>query len=111
MDTAELEVRTPRSSRTHHALLIFLVFWICPEWCRTVWILGRGGLGVETCSEEGSFPTMTTLLYLPASQRAVEVMCFVPKRCNDMMTLGRLRGFEVWGWSRKLEAQCFSAPF
>ncbi|KAM9673609.1 rho guanine nucleotide exchange factor 25 isoform 2-T2 [Trichechus inunguis] len=27
-------------------------------------------------------------------QRAVEVMCFVPKRCNDMMTLGRLRGFE-----------------
>ncbi|XP_049739654.1 rho guanine nucleotide exchange factor 25 isoform X4 [Elephas maximus indicus] len=28
-------------------------------------------------------------------ERAVEVMCFVPKRCNDMMTLGRLRGFEV----------------
>nr|XP_019597809.1 PREDICTED: rho guanine nucleotide exchange factor 25 isoform X4 [Rhinolophus sinicus] len=27
-------------------------------------------------------------------ERAVEVMCFVPKRCNDMMTLGRLRGFE-----------------
>lgn len=53
-----------------------------------------------------SFPTMTMLLSLPASQRAVEVMCFVPKRCNDMMTLGRLRGFEVWGWRRKLEAQC-----
>ncbi|XP_056653719.1 rho guanine nucleotide exchange factor 25 isoform X2 [Monodelphis domestica] len=28
-------------------------------------------------------------------ERAVEVMCFVPKRCNDMMSLGRLRGFEV----------------
>ncbi|KAM4838187.1 rho guanine nucleotide exchange factor 25 isoform X3 [Urocitellus parryii] len=28
-------------------------------------------------------------------EQAVEVMCFVPKRCNDMMTLGRLRGFEV----------------
>ncbi|XP_060051041.1 rho guanine nucleotide exchange factor 25 isoform X2 [Erinaceus europaeus] len=27
-------------------------------------------------------------------ERAVEVMCFVPKRCNDMMSLGRLRGFE-----------------
>ncbi|XP_076967323.1 rho guanine nucleotide exchange factor 25 isoform X2 [Tamandua tetradactyla] len=27
-------------------------------------------------------------------ERAVEVMCFVPRRCNDMMTLGRLRGFE-----------------
>ncbi|KAF6117411.1 Rho guanine nucleotide exchange factor 25 [Phyllostomus discolor] len=27
-------------------------------------------------------------------ERAVEVMCIVPKRCNDMMTLGRLRGFE-----------------
>uniref|UniRef100_A0A8C0XSU0 DH domain-containing protein n=1 Tax=Castor canadensis TaxID=51338 RepID=A0A8C0XSU0_CASCN len=28
-------------------------------------------------------------------KQAVEVMCFVPKRCNDMMSLGRLRGFEV----------------
>uniref|UniRef100_A0A8C5L9I5 Rho guanine nucleotide exchange factor 25 n=1 Tax=Jaculus jaculus TaxID=51337 RepID=A0A8C5L9I5_JACJA len=27
-------------------------------------------------------------------EQAVEVMCFVPKRCNDMMSLGRLRGFE-----------------
>uniref|UniRef100_A0A6Q2XBX9 Rho guanine nucleotide exchange factor 25 n=1 Tax=Esox lucius TaxID=8010 RepID=A0A6Q2XBX9_ESOLU len=26
--------------------------------------------------------------------RAVEVMCFVPKRCNDMMNVGRLQGFE-----------------
>lgn len=22
-------------------------------------------------------------------------MCFVPKRCNDMMNVGRLQGFEV----------------
>lgn len=28
-------------------------------------------------------------------QRAVEVMCFVPKRCNDMMNVGRLQGFQV----------------
>uniref|UniRef100_A0A673CZM8 Rho guanine nucleotide exchange factor 25 n=1 Tax=Sphaeramia orbicularis TaxID=375764 RepID=A0A673CZM8_9TELE len=27
-------------------------------------------------------------------RRAVEVMCFVPKRCNDMMNVGRLQGFE-----------------
>ncbi|XP_051562931.1 rho guanine nucleotide exchange factor 25-like [Myxocyprinus asiaticus] len=27
-------------------------------------------------------------------QRAVEVMCFVPKQCNDMMNVGRLQGFE-----------------
>uniref|UniRef100_A0A665VW56 Rho guanine nucleotide exchange factor 25 n=1 Tax=Echeneis naucrates TaxID=173247 RepID=A0A665VW56_ECHNA len=27
-------------------------------------------------------------------QRAVDVMCFVPKRCNDMMNVGRLQGFE-----------------
>ncbi|XP_061592137.1 rho guanine nucleotide exchange factor 25 isoform X2 [Cololabis saira] len=26
--------------------------------------------------------------------KAVEVMCFVPKRCNDMMNVGRLQGFE-----------------
>uniref|UniRef100_A0A8C4YJE1 DH domain-containing protein n=1 Tax=Gopherus evgoodei TaxID=1825980 RepID=A0A8C4YJE1_9SAUR len=30
-----------------------------------------------------------------AWQKAVEVMCFVPKRCNDMMNVGRLQGFEV----------------
>ncbi|RXM91605.1 Triple functional domain protein [Acipenser ruthenus] len=27
-------------------------------------------------------------------QKAVQVMCFVPKRCNDMMNVGRLQGFE-----------------
>uniref|UniRef100_A0A8C8REW2 Rho guanine nucleotide exchange factor 25 n=1 Tax=Pelusios castaneus TaxID=367368 RepID=A0A8C8REW2_9SAUR len=27
-------------------------------------------------------------------ERAVQVMCFVPKRCNDMMNVGRLQGFE-----------------
>ncbi|KAM6959163.1 triple functional domain protein [Aplochiton taeniatus] len=27
-------------------------------------------------------------------EKAVEVMCIVPKRCNDMMTVGRLQGFE-----------------
>lgn len=32
-------------------------------------------------------------------QRAVEVMCIVPKRCNDMMNVGRLQGFDV-SWLR-----------
>uniref|UniRef100_A0A4W3JGC4 Rho guanine nucleotide exchange factor 25 n=1 Tax=Callorhinchus milii TaxID=7868 RepID=A0A4W3JGC4_CALMI len=27
-------------------------------------------------------------------EKAVEVMCFVPRRCNDMMNVGRLQGFE-----------------
>ena len=27
-------------------------------------------------------------------ERAVEVMCIVPKRCNDMMNVGRLQGFD-----------------
>uniref|UniRef100_A0AAY4EKJ8 DH domain-containing protein n=1 Tax=Denticeps clupeoides TaxID=299321 RepID=A0AAY4EKJ8_9TELE len=27
-------------------------------------------------------------------EKAVEVMCIVPKRCNDMMNVGRLQGFE-----------------
>ncbi|KAM4562580.1 rho guanine nucleotide exchange factor 25 isoform 2-T2 [Odontesthes bonariensis] len=27
-------------------------------------------------------------------EKAVEVMCFVPKRCDDMMNVGRLQGFE-----------------
>lgn len=31
----------------------------------------------------------------PTPQRAVEVMCVVPKRCNDMMNVGRLQGFDV----------------
>uniref|UniRef100_A0A8C9U3R6 non-specific serine/threonine protein kinase n=1 Tax=Scleropages formosus TaxID=113540 RepID=A0A8C9U3R6_SCLFO len=29
-----------------------------------------------------------------ALQKAVEVMCIVPKRCNDMMNVGRLQGFD-----------------
>ena len=28
-------------------------------------------------------------------QRAVEVMCVVPKAANDMMNVGRLQGFRV----------------
>nr|XP_023859464.1 rho guanine nucleotide exchange factor 25 [Salvelinus alpinus] len=32
--------------------------------------------------------------YLKQRREAVEVMCFVPKRCNDMMNVGRLQGFE-----------------
>uniref|UniRef100_UPI00358F831F kalirin-like isoform X2 n=1 Tax=Myxine glutinosa TaxID=7769 RepID=UPI00358F831F len=28
------------------------------------------------------------------AKKAVDVMCIVPKRCNDMMTVGRLQGFE-----------------
>uniref|UniRef100_A0A673I303 Rho guanine nucleotide exchange factor (GEF) 25b n=1 Tax=Sinocyclocheilus rhinocerous TaxID=307959 RepID=A0A673I303_9TELE len=36
-----------------------------------------------------------SVLFVSLSQRAVEVMCFVPKRCNDMMNVGRLQGFET----------------
>ncbi|XP_066519847.1 rho guanine nucleotide exchange factor 25 [Hoplias malabaricus] len=32
--------------------------------------------------------------YTEDLERAVEVMCFVPKRCNDMMNVGRLQGFD-----------------
>uniref|UniRef100_A0A9L0SEJ3 Rho guanine nucleotide exchange factor 25 n=1 Tax=Equus caballus TaxID=9796 RepID=A0A9L0SEJ3_HORSE len=39
-------------------------------------------------------PVQRIMKYQLLLKRAVEVMCFVPKRCNDMMTLGRLRGFE-----------------
>jgi len=28
-------------------------------------------------------------------QRALEVMCIIPKAANDMMNVGRLKGFEV----------------
>lgn len=38
---------------------------------------------------------LTTTSLLTSKQKAVEVMCFVPKRCNDMMNVGRLQGFEV----------------
>uniref|UniRef100_A0A4W3IC27 Rho guanine nucleotide exchange factor 25 n=1 Tax=Callorhinchus milii TaxID=7868 RepID=A0A4W3IC27_CALMI len=34
------------------------------------------------------------LLTVFCIQRAVEVMCIVPKRCNDMMNVGRLQGFD-----------------
>lgn len=63
---------------------------------------------------EAFLPVMTPLVQQccssPVSQQAVEVMCFVPKRCDDMMSLGRLRGFEVWApagnrssWAQVLE--------
>lgn len=38
---------------------------------------------------------LTKCCLLSGEQKAVEVMCFVPKRCNDMMNVGRLQGFEV----------------
>lgn len=38
---------------------------------------------------------LTKCRLLFCEQKAVEVMCFVPKRCNDMMNVGRLQGFEV----------------
>lgn len=38
---------------------------------------------------------LTKCRHLCCEQKAVEVMCFVPKRCNDMMNVGRLQGFEV----------------
>lgn len=39
--------------------------------------------------------SLTSCGPLELFQKAVEVMCIVPKRCNDMMNVGRLQGFEV----------------
>ncbi|KAL7989882.1 hypothetical protein Chor_012548, partial [Crotalus horridus] len=44
-------------------------------------------LGESSTSSVASFSTFEF-------QKAVDVMCFVPKRCNDMMNVGRLQGFE-----------------
>ncbi|XP_028430627.1 rho guanine nucleotide exchange factor 25 isoform X1 [Perca flavescens] len=43
-------------------------------------------------------------------QGAVEVMCFVPKRCNDMMNVGRLQGFEgkITAQGKLLQQDTFS---
>ncbi|XP_063766477.1 rho guanine nucleotide exchange factor 25 isoform X2 [Eleginops maclovinus] len=43
-------------------------------------------------------------------QSAVEVMCFVPKRCNDMMNVGRLQGFEgkITAQGKLLQQDTFS---
>uniref|UniRef100_A0A7N8X939 Rho guanine nucleotide exchange factor 25 n=1 Tax=Mastacembelus armatus TaxID=205130 RepID=A0A7N8X939_9TELE len=43
-------------------------------------------------------------------QRAVEVMCFVPKRCNDMINVGRLQGFEgkITAQGKLLQQDTFS---
>lgn len=42
-----------------------------------------------------SFPFPLLSCCFSFRQKAVELMCLVPKRCNDMMNLGRLQGFEV----------------
>lgn len=43
-------------------------------------------------------------------QKAVEVTCFVPKRCNDMMNVGRLQGFEgkITAQGKLLQQDTFS---
>ncbi|XP_056129245.1 rho guanine nucleotide exchange factor 25 isoform X2 [Lampris incognitus] len=43
-------------------------------------------------------------------ERAVEVTCFVPKRCNDMMNVGRLQGFEgkITAQGKLLQQDTFS---
>lgn len=60
----------------------------------------RGGAAGTSSTCEVSYKDMykiciKTFPFVLSSQRAVEVMCFVPKRCNDMMNVGRLQGFEV----------------
>lgn len=53
----------------------------------------------KTICNKAYFPFAEDFLMLCYSyialQKAVEVMCVVPKRCNDMMNVGRLQGFEV----------------
>ncbi|XP_059924388.1 rho guanine nucleotide exchange factor 25 isoform X1 [Gadus macrocephalus] len=43
-------------------------------------------------------------------EKAVEVMCFVPKRCNDMMNVGRLQGFQgkITAQGKLLQQDTFS---
>uniref|UniRef100_A0A3Q3JXV4 Rho guanine nucleotide exchange factor 25 n=1 Tax=Monopterus albus TaxID=43700 RepID=A0A3Q3JXV4_MONAL len=43
-------------------------------------------------------------------QRAVDMVCFVPKRCNDMMSVGRLQGFEgkITAQGKLLQQDTFS---
>ena len=43
-------------------------------------------------------------------QRALEVMCIIPKAANDMMNVGRLQGFEVREFS-VLPFSCGVAEF
>uniref|UniRef100_A0AAR2K2S8 non-specific serine/threonine protein kinase n=1 Tax=Pygocentrus nattereri TaxID=42514 RepID=A0AAR2K2S8_PYGNA len=39
-------------------------------------------------------PVQRIMKYQLLLKKAVEVMCVVPKRCNDMMNVGRLQGFD-----------------
>uniref|UniRef100_A0A8C3U7J9 non-specific serine/threonine protein kinase n=1 Tax=Catharus ustulatus TaxID=91951 RepID=A0A8C3U7J9_CATUS len=39
-------------------------------------------------------PVQRIMKYQLLLKKAVEVMCIVPKRCNDMMNVGRLQGFD-----------------
>lgn len=43
-------------------------------------------------------------------QRAVDMVCFVPKRCNDMMSVGKLQGFEgkITAQGKLLQQDTFS---
>ncbi|RXN26494.1 triple functional domain isoform X4 [Labeo rohita] len=39
-------------------------------------------------------PVQRIMKYQLLLKKAIEVMCIVPKRCNDMMNVGRLQGFD-----------------
>ncbi|XP_067359559.1 rho guanine nucleotide exchange factor 25 isoform X2 [Channa argus] len=55
-------------------------------------------------------PVQRIMKYQLLLKRAVEVMCFVPKRCNDMMNVGRLQGFEgkITAQGKLLQQDTFS---
>uniref|UniRef100_A0A8C2CG82 Rho guanine nucleotide exchange factor 25 n=1 Tax=Cyprinus carpio TaxID=7962 RepID=A0A8C2CG82_CYPCA len=55
-------------------------------------------------------PVQRIMKYQLLLKKAVEVMCFVPKRCNDMMNVGRLQGFEgkITAQGKLLQQDTFS---
>lgn len=61
--------------------------------------VGQGGADLGGAAEDWHASLPQQDLNFPSAfscqQRAVEVMCIVPKRCNDMMNVGRLQGFDV----------------
>lgn len=60
-------------------------------------VFGKGRLAwnMSLVFDTGKIQKTLRGLFSSVLQKAVEVMCIVPKRCNDMMNVGRLQGFDV----------------
>uniref|UniRef100_A0A672LU48 Triple functional domain protein-like n=1 Tax=Sinocyclocheilus grahami TaxID=75366 RepID=A0A672LU48_SINGR len=49
---------------------------------------------IEEVGDQKTIQVQRIMKYQLLLKKAVEVMCVVPKRCNDMMNVGRLQGFD-----------------